>query len=196
MFVACPWRTGNNHKLEDNWRYFLKCINDSRRLGEAPFGAHFYSLVSDATDDAQRNAVTSIARTWLLLKPAETRVVLYIDHGVSAGMMAEAAFALQNGIAVEYRKVVNEIMSPVHGLVQSQVMCGEDEGEDEDEEEKLHRNTEKVDKSDIDETSHKADEGEAGAWSQWSWRRWVAMGVVAAGLVAVGAGAQPFKSKE
>lgn len=77
---------GKKYSRQDNYLYLQRCIRDSIMRGEAPFASHqMYTGALNDNVQIERELGISLAEPFL--RRAEG-VVVYRDHGVSAGMIA------------------------------------------------------------------------------------------------------------
>jgi len=98
VYVASPF--GGE---EENLEYARLCLADSIDRGEVPFAPHLlYPQVLDDSDEEDRGTGMELAREWI---DSCDLLVLYVDRGVSDGMVAEAEEANLLGIPVEHRNL-------------------------------------------------------------------------------------------
>lgn len=87
--------------VEANVAYARRCMLDCLRRGEAPFASHLlYTQCLDDTVGIQRGLGIDAGFAWLV--KAE-RSVVYVDRGLSAGMLAGISCALDHNIPVWFR---------------------------------------------------------------------------------------------
>lgn len=100
--------------IDKNVAYARMALKDSLMRGEAPMASHLlYTQVLNDTKSVERAVGIAAGLEWL--REAEAMVV-YIDHGISPGMMEAIAMAKWLKIPVENRKLYDENSS---GLPQS-----------------------------------------------------------------------------
>jgi len=93
-------------EIERNVTYARRCVRDCLQRGEAPIASHLLFTQPGILRDeiaAERALGISAGLAWLSVAEA---VVVYVDHGISAGMRAAITKAEQLGIQVEMRKLV------------------------------------------------------------------------------------------
>lgn len=96
---------------EDNIEYVKFCMLDCMRRGEAPFASHLlYTQVLDDLDLDQREY--GLRAGWAWMDRAEL-VAVYIDRGISPGMMRGMNHAFFKGISVEFRSTNSRVTVPV-----------------------------------------------------------------------------------
>jgi hypothetical protein len=89
--------------LERNRKYLDACLADCYRRGEAPHASHAIGpRALDDRDPEQRRKGIEAGYAWW---PSATRIVFYIDHGMSSGMQASLTRAGIVGAVVEFRFV-------------------------------------------------------------------------------------------
>jgi hypothetical protein len=91
-----------------NLAYARRCMSDSLDRGEAPFASHLLYTQQGILDDkidAQRKLGIAAGLVWG--KAAELTAV-YVDRGVSPGMIFGIKSALELGRTVEVRSVLSE----------------------------------------------------------------------------------------
>ena len=99
VFLASPFRGFDGAES-----YALKAMADSLRRGEAPFVPHLlYPKVMPDDHLPSRELGVGAAMAWL---GVAERLVLYVDHGISAGMRSEIQAAALLGVETEKRKIL------------------------------------------------------------------------------------------
>lgn len=86
-----------------NEEYARKCLADCIKRGEAPFASHLLYTQAGVLDDAipeERRKGMTAGFAWLAKADAS---VVYIDHGISKGMIEGIKKAWALGIPVETR---------------------------------------------------------------------------------------------
>ena len=92
-------------ETEDNKAYARACIRHSLSLGEAPIASHLLYTqpgILDDNDPEQRRRGIRAGLAWLRVADAS---VVYLDRGVSEGMMEGISAAVEAGVPVEYRNL-------------------------------------------------------------------------------------------
>lgn len=91
--------------VDANVAYARACLKDSLKRGEAPIASHLLYTQPGVLDDDkadERALGIDAGHAWLA---AADRVVVYNDHGVSAGMNEGIKRAFAAGVLVEFRKL-------------------------------------------------------------------------------------------
>lgn len=104
--VESPLAAPTPEGFRRNVRYAQLCLLDSLKRGEAPYASHLlYPQVFDDLDEDQRRVGMLAGLEWL--KMAEL-VALYIDLGVSRGMVAAEIEAIRYGKPTTQRRLVGK----------------------------------------------------------------------------------------
>ena len=86
-----------------NVAYLTRCIHDSLTRGEAPIASHrMYPGTLDDSIKDQRSLGLKAGHAWYRVADA---CVVYLDRGVSDGMILGIEYAVQHGVKVEYRRL-------------------------------------------------------------------------------------------
>lgn len=89
--------------VEANEAYLKECLIDSSLRGEAPFASHgFYTTYLDDTNPAERKLAMESGFEWL---KATDIVAVYVDRGISSGMIKGIEKAQSLDIPIEFRRV-------------------------------------------------------------------------------------------
>lgn len=89
-----------------NIKYARACMRDSLMRNEAPLASHLlYTQDGILNDEFPNERALGIAAGFCWNKHAEM-VAVYQDYGITPGMQQGINFAEQNGIPVEYRKIL------------------------------------------------------------------------------------------
>ena len=91
--------------VEGNLAYLRACIRDCLLRGEAPFASHgLYTQpgVLDDTVPAEREAGILAGFVW---RPLAVKTVLYLDRGISGGMLRGVEHAKTCGHVIEHRRL-------------------------------------------------------------------------------------------
>lgn len=94
--------------VEENILYARRCVKDCLNRGEAPIASHLLYTQEGILDDARPEERALGINAGFVWNELADRVVVYTDRGVSRGMELGIAFAQENGIPVEYRKLEEE----------------------------------------------------------------------------------------
>lgn len=90
---------------EANSVYTRACLRHALLVGDAPIASHaLYTLpgVLDDTVDVERGLGIAAGLAWLRVADAS---VVYVDRGISDGMLAGIHEAVEHGVPVEYREL-------------------------------------------------------------------------------------------
>jgi hypothetical protein len=91
--------------VDANTEYARRCVRDSLSRGEAPIASHLlYTQPGILDDDKTDERALGIEAGHEWMNVAD-RVVVYHDHGVSAGMNEGIKRAFEAGVLVEFRKL-------------------------------------------------------------------------------------------
>lgn len=89
--------------VQKNVEYARACVADSLQRGEAPIASHLlYTQEGILNDDDQRQRNQGIGAGLAWLSKADATVV-YVDLGLSEGMMQGMRAAIKRGVPVECR---------------------------------------------------------------------------------------------
>lgn len=89
--------------IERNCQYARQCLADSLKRDEAPLASHLLYTQSGVLDDSkpeERALGIEAGHAWT---PIADRVVVYLDLGMSRGMLEGIAKAEAHNVTVEYR---------------------------------------------------------------------------------------------
>jgi hypothetical protein len=103
IIVETPYRSIDPSEQQENIIYARKCMKDSIRRGESPFASHLLYTQDGVLDDAikdDRARGIEMNFNWLLKADL---VAVYIDRGVSTGMIKAMQVALMHHIPIEIR---------------------------------------------------------------------------------------------
>lgn len=93
-------------EIEDNIKYAQECITDCFARGEAPFASHLiYPQVLKDADPKHRTL--GITAGFIIGKGCD-KTVVYIDRGVTLGMVQGMLEALDCGRTIEIRSLRNK----------------------------------------------------------------------------------------
>ena len=97
---------GDEQATNDNVLYARACMLDSLRKGESPFLSHLlYTQVMDDNNTADRDLGINAGLEWG--KVAEVSIV-YIDRGISPGMIKGIESARDKGLKIIFRNLYPE----------------------------------------------------------------------------------------
>jgi hypothetical protein len=106
VIVESPFasRSGERSRRQ-NVLYARDCLRDCLRRGEAPLASHLlYTQPGVLRDEIPSEREQGIA-AGLAWGAAADATVVYVDHGISAGMQKGIARAKEEGRAIEYRRL-------------------------------------------------------------------------------------------
>lgn len=105
VILESPYSSEDDAVIERNSTYARACVKDSLLRGEAPLASHLLYTQPGILNDRDRNERAhgiNAGHAWIRSADA---VVVYIDLGISEGMLAGVAIADFCKIPVEYRKL-------------------------------------------------------------------------------------------
>ena len=89
--------------VERNKKYLAVCVNDSLNRKEYPFASHgFYTQYLDDENPDERKLGMCAGFEWMR---AAEKVAVYVDFGISEGMMRGIEWANSYGITIEVREI-------------------------------------------------------------------------------------------
>lgn len=104
VIIESPFKNDDQFIHKENILYAEKCMFDSLNRGESPFLSHLlYTKVLDDNDPEQRKQGIIAASSWI--KKADLMAV-YTDRGITEGMKEGIKIAENNGIPIEYRRIL------------------------------------------------------------------------------------------
>lgn len=102
VIIESPWSGGTPFHAS----YLRSCIKDSIMRGEVPIASHkLYGDVLNDHDPAQRKIGIELGYEFW---PFATRIIFYLDHGMSPGMKQAKARAEKLKIPTEDRKLADD----------------------------------------------------------------------------------------
>lgn len=108
VILVSPF-AGNMLRRFLNVRFARQCLKDALARGEAPFASHLlYPQALNDSNERDRRQGMACGYTWL--QYAEL-VAVYVDRGITSGMMGDIDTAETLGLPVEYRA-----LDPKHQL--------------------------------------------------------------------------------
>ncbi len=121
VIIESPYAGRGRFKRFDRWRnkrYARKCMKDCLNRGEAPYASHLlYTQLGVLNDNfaQQRLLGMNAGHSWM--KKADL-VAVYMDRGVTSGMIAGVQKAKKEGIPVEERRIQKSYSSdPVKAML-------------------------------------------------------------------------------
>jgi len=107
VVVESPYSAPTPEGIARHVEYARACLRDCIQRGEAPIASHLLLTQPGVLDDAdpvQRHA--GMMAGWAWIEHADA-VVVYIDLGISDGMMDGIGHATLAGARIEYRSVIS-----------------------------------------------------------------------------------------
>ena len=105
VIVESPFAAETPELAARNRAYLAAALRDCLDRGEAPFASHgLYTLPGVLDDDVPEQRAKGIA-AGLAWQPVADAVVVYADHGISAGMRTAIKAAHAEGMSVELRSL-------------------------------------------------------------------------------------------
>lgn len=90
--------------VERNVKYARQCMLDCLKRGEAPFASHLlYTQVLSDSSEKERTQGMSAGFEWYKVVDAS---VVYVDLGISSGMIAGMEEAAANNVKIEFRRIL------------------------------------------------------------------------------------------
>lgn len=112
VIIESPYAGRTGFKWLDrklNIRYARKCMKDCLNRGEAPYASHLlYTQLGVLNDNFAEQRLLGMAAGHQWMKKADL-VAVYVDRGVTIGMMQGVQQAKKLGIPVEERRLVPSI---------------------------------------------------------------------------------------
>lgn len=112
VIVESPYAGRTGFKWFDrylNVRYARKCMKDCLNRGEAPYASHLlYTQLGVLNDSFAEQRLLGMRAGHQWLKKADL-VAVYVDRGVTPGMMLGIQTAKKLGIPVEERRLMPSI---------------------------------------------------------------------------------------
>lgn len=116
VIVESPWAgLGANQVDERNLLqskaaiYLRKCIRDSLARGEIPWASHaMFALSRSLYEEDADQRMEGIEIGKRAIKDLASKVVFYVDHGISPGMQQARTWAIMNGVEIEMRKIYGD----------------------------------------------------------------------------------------
>lgn len=103
VIIESPFRAKGWYGRWQNVRYARACLRDSLLRGEAPFASHLlYTQSGVLRDSDELERKLGIESGWDWMKKADL-VAVYIDRGISGGMVSGEMLAHILNLPVEYR---------------------------------------------------------------------------------------------
>lgn len=94
--------------VEANVAYARECIRDCLLRGEAPYASHLLYTQPGVLDDTVKDERLLGMKAGMAWGAQASRTVVYIDMGISSGMIYGIEMAKKAGRPVEYRSLGEE----------------------------------------------------------------------------------------
>jgi len=108
VVLESPYRSRVEGQIKRNIRYARDCVRDCLARHEAPIASHLLytqdGILNDDDPD-ERNRGIRAGLSWTKVADA---TVVYIDHGISEGMLLGIFEAQEHGVPVEFRRLYND----------------------------------------------------------------------------------------
>jgi hypothetical protein len=111
VIIESPYRATPHYTEEQHRLYLLHCIEDSVKMGEAPFASHLLLPEILDDDDAYERAV-GIRCGFAWGQHAEM-IAVYQDFGLSAGMREAINYYQSIGKPIEWRKLPDKVVASI-----------------------------------------------------------------------------------
>jgi hypothetical protein len=115
VIIESPLSPGNGRTVEQHEEYARDCLYDCLRRGEAPLASHLlYTQVLDDRDPHQRRQGIEAGLAWYNVlsvaqishrREIKPTCVVYVDHGISGGMLEGIARARELGCDIQMRRL-------------------------------------------------------------------------------------------
>jgi len=101
VVLESPLSNRNGHTVEENTAYLNLCLKDSIARGEAPYASHrfFPGLLNDDSAE-ERKLGMEMGFNW---GSVAAEAVVYVDHGITGGMLEGIRLWVTQGKTVTYR---------------------------------------------------------------------------------------------
>jgi len=105
VIIESPYRGDDYKELEKNIIYARACMHDSLLRGDAPYASHLLYTQEGVLDDSVPNARELGISAGLAWGRCADVTVVYIDQGISTGMIRGIKHARDLNRPVEYRSL-------------------------------------------------------------------------------------------
>jgi len=103
VIVESPFASSSTVTQEQHVTYAQSCVLHSVKQNECPFASHlFYTQIFDDDLLSDRKLGIDLGLTWY--KKADISAV-YVDHGISAGMVQGITEAYKQGVTIDWRSI-------------------------------------------------------------------------------------------
>lgn len=115
VVIESPLGAPDRLLIEDNKRYARTCVRDSLRRGEAPYASHLFFDHPEILDDLKPEEREKGMKAGFAWGRAAETVAIYVDRGISQGMMLGFERGIENGAEIVVRSVVtgDEMVVPL-----------------------------------------------------------------------------------
>jgi len=98
--------------IEANTEFARECMRDCLRRGESPYASHIFFGTTGVLDEHKPEERRLGIDAGLAWGPAAARTVVYIDRGISGGMLEGILRAERDGRPIQYRSLHGADTSP------------------------------------------------------------------------------------
>lgn len=108
VILESPYAPSKNGTIEENVNYARKCLRDCLLRGEAPIASHLLYTQAGVLNDTipeERALGIEAGLRWGYFAQA---TVVYVDQGISSGMLEGISRAKREGRPVELRRLFGE----------------------------------------------------------------------------------------
>ena len=122
VILESPYAANTPEGIETNIRYARDCLRDCVMRDEAPIASHllFTQILNDSVPEERKLGI-AVGLAWA--KKADAMVV-YLDRGMSSGMIAAVHYAIAHNLPVEYRELPKVAEKPRLVLVETDNVAG------------------------------------------------------------------------
>ncbi len=105
VILESPFAANVEHSQEQNVEYARRCVRDCLTRGESPIASHLLytqdGILNDSVMEERRLGINA-GLAWLKVADA---AVVYVDLGISTGMLEGIFTAQSKGVSVEFRRL-------------------------------------------------------------------------------------------
>ena len=95
--------------VTENETYARLCMADCLKRGEAPFASHLLYTQPSVLDDTIPGERRLGMEAGFAIEKRLDATVVYVDRGISQGMIEGVLRAQKEGRTIEFRKILNEV---------------------------------------------------------------------------------------
>lgn len=108
VVLESPFRSRNETQVHRNISYARACVRDCLLRHEAPIASHLLYTQDGILNDDEPDERSRGIRAGLSWTKVADATVVYIDHGISEGMLLGIFEAQEHGVPVEFRRLYND----------------------------------------------------------------------------------------